>query len=152
MIKQILLLLFGTFIICGFITSCFSIKQTNTENEVTELNSIKFKFDLSLYTKMFLQELEREKAVKNYDNYVPSKKLIEKYNLKKLNGIYTISGFIKINNEFNKNDLVQLNIKANSKIGEIMTVIIPLNSIEMFLKINGIIYFEISRKVELRNK
>ena len=86
------------------------------------------------------------------DNYVPSKELIEKYNLRKLNGVYTISGFIKINNEFNENDLAQLNIKANSKIGEIMTVIIPLNSIEMFLKINGVKYFEISQKVELRNK
>ena len=136
-------------IIFMVIFSCSATKQNSTKKTSLGSKPIVYKFDLSLKTKMFLKELEEEKEDKT--NYIPSNKLIDKYNIKKLNDIYTISGFIKINDEYNENVLTQLNIKTNSNVGNIITVIVPLNSIDAFLTLDGINYFEISTQVDLKN-
>jgi hypothetical protein len=134
-----------------FIASCFPTKQNKTENHIAKSNSIEYKFDLSLHTKIFLHELEKEKKGKENNNFIPSDKLIDKYNIMIENDIYTMSGFIKTQEGYSENDLTKLNIKTNSKIGKIITVIIPLSSIDNFLKLDGIKYFEINKKVELKN-
>jgi len=138
------------FIISTVLFSCSSTKQNSKEKKVANSNSIEYKFDMSLHTKLFLQELEKEKNEKETENFIPSEKLIEKYSIKKINDLYTINGFIKANENFNENDLSSLNIQTNSKVGEIVTVTIPLNSIDNFLTLNGVKYFEINKKVELK--
>jgi len=139
-------------ILAVVVLSCSTAKKSTKNNKVAEASSTEYKFDLSLQTKMFLQEYENEKEGKNVEDFIPSQKLIDKYNIKVLDNIYTISGFIKVNNEYAEDKLTQLNINPASKVDNIVTVIIPLDTIDKFLIINGIDYFEISEKVELKTK
>jgi hypothetical protein len=124
------------------IIACSATKKSSSKKDEPKQSSVENKFDLSMYTKSFLVAPE---------NFVPSEKLINKYSIKKVNGTYTISGFIKINDSYQEKELTQLNIKTGSAVSNIVTVIITLESIDSFLLINGINYFEIGEKVEPKN-
>jgi len=134
------------------LVNCSTTKHYKTEKKASKSIPIEYKFDLSLQTILFLQELETERESKANSNFIPSNKLIDKYNIKKLNDIYTISGFIKTKDGYNENNLTQLNIKTNSKVGNIITIIIPISSIDTFLTLDGISYFEINKRVDLKNR
>ncbi len=125
--------------------------KTEAKSSQTEYNT-KYKFDLSLHTKLFLQDLKKELAEKEITEFEPSSKLKTKYSITENGGEYRISGFIKTNNQYNKADLVALEININSSVGNIITVSIPLKSIYKFLELDGIKYFEISKKVEFKNQ
>ena len=131
--------------------ACSSTKKNTANKKDTKPISAENQFDMSLHTKMFLREFESEKKSANNDDFIPSVKLINKYGLKKVSDEYTISGFIKTNNKFQKDQLTLLKIKYGSLVNNIITVIIPLNSIDSFLYLKGIDYFEIGAKVELKN-
>lgn len=133
------------------IIACSATKKSSSKKDEPKQSSVENKFDLSMYTKSFLVALEKERAGKSTENFVPSEKLINKYSIKKVNGTYTISGFIKINDSYQEKELTQLNIKTGSAVSNIVTVIITLESIDSFLLINGINYFEIGEKVEPKN-
>lgn len=133
------------------IIACSASKKSRSKKEEAKQSSVENKFDLSMHTKSFLVALEKERAGKSTENFVPSEKLINTYDIKKLNGTYTISGFIKINDSYQEKALTQLNIKTGSAVSNIVTVVIPLESINSFLLISGIDYFEIGEKVELKN-
>ncbi len=133
------------------IIACSATKKSSSKKEETEQSSVENKFDLSLHTKLFLIALEKERAGKSTEDFVPSDKLINAYDIKKLNDTYIINGFIKIKDSYQEKELTQLNIKTGSAVSNIVTVIVPLESINSFLLISGIDYFEIGEKVELKN-
>ncbi|RLD37624.1 MAG: hypothetical protein DRI74_06235 [Bacteroidetes bacterium] len=126
--------------------------NNKSKKEVSPLVSTEYLFDLSLHTKLFLQELDKEIASKKDGNFIPSEEFIEKYNIQKIEGDYSISGFIKVDGNFREADLVSLNIKMGSKAGEIMTIIIPLEKMAKFLELKGIKYFEINKKASIKTK
>lgn len=139
-------------ILSATLLACSTTRKDTAKKEVAKSNSIEYKFDLSLQTKMFLQKFNNEKTGDDIEAFIPSKELVDKYNIIILDDIYTISGFIKINNDYDQDYLTQINIKPGSKVDNIITVIIPLSSIDNFLTLNGIDYFEISEKVKLKSK
>jgi len=138
-------------ILAVVILSCSTTKKSTKNNKADNSSSIEYKFDLSLQTKLFLQEFENEKLEKSTDSFVPSQNLIDKYNIKIVEDLHTISGFIKVNSDYNEEELNRINIKTGSQSNNIITVIIPMGSIDKFLILNGVEYFEIGQKVELKN-
>ncbi len=143
--------LFIVLIVTVFMSSCIS-SNSKAEKEATKTVATEYLFDLSMYTKLFLQELDKEIAIQKRGDFIPSEEFIEKYNVQNISDVHSISGFIKINSEFMESDLNSLNIKMGSKAGDIMTIIIPLDEMSKFLKIKGIKYFEINKKAAIKTK
>lgn len=137
-------------IISVFFLSCNGTKQaakTNNEN-IMQTETFQPSYNISAKTKMFLSELENEiSQVKNIENFKPSNKLIASYNIRKQGNDYFISGFIKPNDQFDRNNLEPNNVTFGQAIGIVVTVQVPLRYLSQFLKAKGIEYFEISEKV-----
>jgi len=131
-------------IILAVLYSCSTTKQVKKEENVK--SQTEYNFELSLDTKLFLEDLNKEQGEQNIDELKLTKEFTDKYNISGSPGAYDISGLIKINEQYNENDLAKLNIKTNSKVNEIVTVIIPLGSIDSFLELDGIKYFELTKK------
>ena len=136
-------------IILAVLYSCSTTKQVKKEEKVKSQTG--YNFELSLDTKLFLEDLKKEKGEQNIDELKLTKEFTNKYNISGPPGAYNISGLIKINEQYNENDLAKLNIKTNSKVNDIVTVIIPLGSIDSFLELDGIKYFELTKKGVLKN-
>ena len=131
-------------IILAVLYSCSTTKQVKKEENVK--SQTEYNFELSLDTKLFLEDLNKEQGEQNIDELKLTKEFTDKYNISGSPGAYDISGLIKINEQYNENDLAKLNINTNSKVNEIVTVIIPLGSIDSFLELDGIKYFELTKK------
>ncbi len=132
------------------LVSCSSMKNTKKDKTMAKSNQTEYKFDMSLHTKLFLEDLKKELIDKDIVDLKPSEELKTKYNITESEGEFIISGFIKTNSQYNERDLVNLEIKTNSSVGDITTVVIPLKSIYKFLELDGVKYFEINKKVELK--
>jgi len=128
------------------------MKPKKKDKTVAKSNQTEYKFNMSLHTKLFLQDFKNELAGNEISEFEPSSELKTKYNITESDGEFEISGFIKTNSQYNEADLVNLEIKTNSSVGDITTVVIPLKSLYKFLELDGIKYFEINKKVELKNK
>jgi hypothetical protein len=136
-------------IFSGFFFSCNGTKQTTTKNEKTmQTETFQTSYNVSARTKSFLAELEKEisEAGNSIENFKPSDRLIEVYNIRKQSDTYFISGFIKTNEHFDRNGLEQINVTLGQATGIIVTVQVPFKSLSQFLKTEGIEYFEISEK------
>jgi hypothetical protein len=125
-----------------------TIEKSDKKND-TIINS---KMKLSLYTKQFIREIKSMNNNKKIDEKKLSDEFIKKHGIIKRNNHFFIGGFVKINESFDSQDLKNMNIKINSKSGNIITLEIPINSLNALLKYEGINYFEINQKVELKNK
>ena len=128
--------------------SCSSSKQSVNNSMI----SIKTNYPVSARTKQFVAELNNELPIKNdsLENYTPSNKLIEKYNIRKQEGLYYVSGFIKFSENFDKSNLEKINVFVGKTSNLISTVQVPLNKLNQFFQITGITYFEIAEKAELK--
>ncbi len=125
-----------------------TIEKSDKKND-TIINS---KMKLSLYTKQFIREIKSMDNNKKIDEKKLSDEFIKKYGIIKRNNHFFIGGFAKINKSFDSQDLKNMDIKINSKSGNIITLEIPINSLNTLLQYEGINYFEINQKVELKNK
>ncbi len=131
------------FIQCGQIKHNIAHRKTDKTND-----TISTSMKLSLHTKQFIKEIESTN--KNFDEFDFSDEFKKKYGIIKRNNQFFIGGFAKVNNHYNFLDLDNMNIKVNSKSGNIITLDIPLNSLDTFLKYDGVSYFEINQKVNLK--
>ena len=125
------------------------IVKTNSDNAKVMNGSFNTKIALSLETRIFIEELNSEKLMTKKDAYSPSESLIKKYGLEKYNKGYKINGIVKVGEEFIQNEFNNLDIVMNATSNSIYTISIPLISLDKFLKINGIEYFEIAMKIEI---
>jgi len=115
--------------------------KTNKTNDTINTN-----MKLSLQTKQFVKEM---KSI-DIDESNISDEIISKYGIVTRNNQYFITGLAKVNERFDLQELKNMNININSKSGNIITLEIPLNDLDIFLKYKGVNYFEISQKVELK--
>lgn len=136
--------------------SCIGSKELLNEKQKESLSKeeISATYPISTSTKCFILDLDKElKENKvNVKFFEPSRKLIESYSLIKINQEYCISGFIKVNPTFIKTELEKKGVLFGSTSGQIVTVNVPLSSLQDFLSNQSIQYFEISSKVEIRIK
>ncbi len=78
---------------------------------------------------------------------IPSKDLMDRFPIYKLNGEYYISVLAKTNSVFTKERVAEKGIIFGSKIGDIVSLKIPVNSIESSIQNLGLTYLELGRKV-----
>lgn len=109
-------------------------------------------YGVSARTKMFLTDFISELNIETKEDeaFMPSQKLIDKYFLQKIQDTYVISGFIKTTKGFDKSKLENLGISLGPPAGEINTVKIPLGSLEDFLLLENIEYFEIAERAQTK--
>ena len=132
------------------LTSSCIISESKTQEDNLIAKASNFK--LSPQTKLFIQDLRQEIKNEDKSTFKPSSELQNKYNLKKLNNVFYVNGFIKATNNYDKDVFSLLNINVNSSKGGIKTISIPIKSIPKFLKTDGIEYFEISQQVKNQMK
>ena len=142
------------FIYAFLIHSCSNSKEVSNQkkNQSLSKEEISASYAISTSTKRFIldlnNELEENKVGVKF--FEPSRKLIASYSLIKINQEYCISGFIKVNPTFIKTELEEKGVLFGSTSGQIVTVNVPLSSLQYFLNNQSIQYFEISSKVEIR--
>ena len=78
---------------------------------------------------------------------IPSKELMDRFPIYKFNGEYYISVLAKTNSVFTKERVAEKGIIFGSKIGDIVSLKIPVNSIESSIQNLGLTYLELGRKV-----
>jgi hypothetical protein len=133
--------------------SCNGTKQTTTKNEkVMQPETLQSSYNISGRAKQFLNELERElkESNRNLKTFIPSKKLIDDYSIKKINETFFISGFIKTSENFDKTIFENSGVTFGQPSGKIITVNVPLYFLTEFLNHKQIEYFEISEKVHTK--
>lgn len=119
-------------------------KETSLDNQT--------KMQLSTFARLFILELNNELSTQNttIEYYKPSKKIIEEYGIQLFNKEYFLQGFATINNQIDHSELNKLGITLARPFGNKATIRIPLKSFNHFLHLNGIEYFEMNPKSELK--
>ncbi len=144
------LLFFLSLSITFFIVSCCSTKKVTAKQEILDMKPM---FQISPGTQLFLADLKKElKANKsNLDSFNPSEELIEKFVLAKSDqSSYSVKGFAKTDSNLDQSSLEKLGIQIGSNLGGQRSLLIPLKSFGQFLQLEGISYFEIAKKAQLK--
>lgn len=66
-----------------------------------------------------------------------------------VNGLY-MSGMIKVNSNLNESDFDALQIHVGTKAGKIWTILVPINNIQAFTRLQGIDYIELDEPVTMK--
>lgn len=132
-------------------SSCSGTKKTNIKTEMNQTTkTLIAKFDVSAKTRQLIQDIQDELSLQktSISKYVPSKSVIVKYDLIKIDNLYYISGMMSINETLDNNSLKEIGVKTGYQSGNINTIQIPVNKFDLFLKNTGIKYFELTEKVK----
>lgn len=146
---------FSTLILLTFITSllsCEGTKKVSAQQKEKNKTEMKSEIQTSAFAKLFINDLnkELEKQSKSIEQYKPTKELMDKYGIQFFNNEYYIQGFVTVNNALNKNKINNLNIVLGRQMGNKSTIRIPLKSFFQFLNLEGVEYFEMNPKSELK--
>jgi hypothetical protein len=133
------------------LVSCISTKQPNSISQ-TENSNLSARFSISARTRQFLSNLNKELIHDQcgIKEFKLSEKLLNDFAIRKQGDTYLISGFIKTNEDFDKPFLEKTGITFGQQAGQICTVNIPLQCLSVFLDHEGIEYFEISEKIQIK--
>lgn len=116
---------------------------TKTDNTQTVMTDSAV--ELSAPTKIFLNDLKKEKDLTEV-----SESFRSKYLIKEIDGVNYISAFITVSSDFKVQPLNELGVKTNPKVGDRISVLVPIEAINEVLTINDISYFEIAIKGSLK--
>lgn len=132
--------------------SCGGTKRIHNKTEMNQTTILTANFDVSAKTRLFIKDVQDELFVHktSISKYVPSKNIIDKYNIIQIDNIYHISGMMMTNETFEKSGLNEIGVKISIQSGNIATIQIPVNNFDLFLKNQGITYFQISEKVKTK--
>ena len=75
--------------------------------------------------------------------------LNSRYNINIINGLPYLSSIAKINSEFSESFLSDKGIILRSKVGDVISLFIPLENIELLNNIKGVDYIDIARKFDI---
>lgn len=106
-------------------------------------------FPVSATTRMFMLELkgEMDASNKSIKKFIPSDRLVDKYNLRKVKRAYYIHGFIKTDSRFDEAKFKKAGFYCGRPVGGMRTVQVPLKSFYVFLRQKGITYFQVAEKL-----
>lgn len=131
--------------------SCSGTKRTNNKTEMNQTTTVlTANFDVSAKTRQLIKDIQDELSLQkiSISNYVPSKNIIDKYDIIQIENLYHISGMMLTNETFDISSLNEIGAKIGTQSGKFTTVQIPINSFNLFLKNQGIAYFELTEKVK----
>ena len=124
-----------------------SVITTRTE----ALVSAEYPTFLSNYARLFIHSLSQEIPICSIPtNYVPSDPLMKQFPIGVMqDSIFCITGFLEVDKKFNLSQLKKAGIYFVEGNDLFSTAFIPLSSLCEFLKMKGIIRFELTRRGEL---
>ncbi len=131
--------------------SCSGTKRTNNKTEMTQTTTtLTASFDVSAKTRQLIEniqdELDSQKI--SINKYVPSKNIIDKYDIIQIDNLYHISGLMMTNEAFEVSSLNKIGVKIGNQSGKFTTIQISTNSFDLFLKSQGIAYFGVTEKTK----
>lgn len=109
-------------------------------------NNISFSNEFRSFWVMFVEEVNK---VSSIDKYVPSDDILTFYSLSNDNGVYYLSGYLSVNNDF---DLIMFEKKGGELVkfsDTLYTFRFPLKNITSMFDVKGITAVEITNKVQL---
>jgi hypothetical protein len=133
--------------------SCSETKKTINETEMNQITTeLTTNFDVSAKTRQLIKDIQDELTEQktSIQKYTPSKSIIEKYDILKIEDVYHISGMMMIKENFIKSTLDDISVKTGSQSGKFTTVQIPANKFDLFLQNEGIEYFQVTEKVKTK--
>ena len=148
---KIYLLLTISLALAGTNYSCSGTKRTNNKTEMNQsTTTLTANFDVSTKTRQLIKDIQEELDSQkiSISKYVPSKSIIDKYDIIEIENIYHISGMIMTNEAFANSSLIEIGVKIGNQSGKFTTIQVPINSFELFLKYQGIAYFEVTEKAK----
>lgn len=131
--------------------SCSGTKRTNNKTEMNQTTTVlTANFDVSAKTRQLIKDIQDELTEKkiSISKYVPSKNIIDKYDIIQIENIYHISGMMMINETYENSSLNNIGVKIGKQSGKFTTIQVPVNSFDLFLKNQGIAYFEVTEKTK----
>ena len=131
--------------------ACSGTKKTSYNTEMNQTATIlTTNFDVSAKAKNLIKEIQDELISQKIFiiNYVPSKNIIGKYDIINIKNTYHVSGMILSNKTFDNSSLNEIGVKIGNISGKFTLVQIPINSFDLFLKNEGIAYFELTEKAK----
>lgn len=146
---KIYLLLTISLALAGTNYSCSGTKRTNNKTEMNQsTTTLTANFDVSTKTRQLIKDIQEELDSQkiSISKYVPSKSIIDKYDIIEIENIYHLSGMIMTNEDFANSSLIEIGVKIGNQSGKFTTIQVPINSFELFLKYQGIAYFEVTEK------
>ncbi|MFC2106828.1 S8/S53 family peptidase [Bacteroidota bacterium] len=103
--------------------------------------------NVSLETKRFIKEVKKfEKSQQKPEKQLS--KIKEYYPLLKIDNKYYIGGIIKVEEDFNENELTDLNVMITTKAGKIWTVKIPIEEVKEVVKLDGIEFIQTDSRIK----
>jgi len=132
--------------------SCSGTKKTINETEMNQSTTVlTANIDVSAKTRQLIKDIQDEltEQKNSINKYVPSKKIIDKYNIIQIENSFHISGMMMTNETFENSSLIEIGVKTGSQSGKFTTVQIPVNNFDLFLKNEGIEYFQVTEKVKI---
>lgn len=133
-------ILFGFMIV--LIYSCSSGNQNTTNRSNT--TGFEPSFRVSARTSLFINDYLEYKHSKAVNEKQPPELLLEKYHINKTGNKYVFSGIMKVNSDFETCVLNDLKITRGTRSNNILTVQVPLSSLEEFFSLSKIEYFELA--------
>lgn len=133
--------------------SCSGTKRTNNKTEMNQTTTtLTATFDVSAKTRQLIKDIQDELSSQkiSISNYVPSKNIIDKYDIIQIENLYHISGMMMTNETFDNSSLKEIGVKIGNQSGKFTTIQIPINSFDLFLANKGISYFQISEKTKTK--
>ncbi|MFV0468524.1 MAG: hypothetical protein ACK5MK_06310 [Dysgonomonas sp.] len=101
--------------------------------------------------RMFWDDLKEDSNNFRFENYVPSKEFISKYNLKKGDdGKYLVTGFLQVESNFDATLLSSIDCSFVRYTDQLNSFRIPVDKIPELVKTKGIIRVESSSKVPIK--
>jgi hypothetical protein len=133
------------------IFSCKKSKSVGIENEKTQEIRLTSMYQVSAKTRIFITDIETEMNQQNttLNDYIPSNKIIDKYQIRQNGQVYWISGMIKLKENSDVKKINEMGFRIDSESKNISSIQVPLNRLDTFLNIDVIEYFEISDKLNL---
>lgn len=132
---------------------CKSAEKTaETKNKKEEITLIlpTENVSFSIGFRMFWDDLVKETNGFEFDNYIPSEKMVSDYSLMSVDDGYHLSGFIHTNESFDANSVKDLKCNVVKFSDNISTFNIPIKNIPKFVKVKNIQRFETSTKAYLK--
>jgi len=148
---KIYLLLTISLALTGTNYSCSGTKRTNNKTEMNQTTTtLTANFDVSSKTRQLIKDIQEELDSQkiSISKYVPSKSIIDKFDIIKIENIHHISGMIMINENFANSSLNEIGVKIGNQSGKFTTIQIPIKSFDLFLENQGIAYFEVTEKAK----
>ena len=148
-ITKILLLCVFTLL---FVCNCRSTKGiSSSEKRMENKKEIPTNVSTSNQFRALWYDFKEESNNFKTDNFTPSEKLINTYNLRLQNGEYYFSGFLTVTDDFEKKIFTHLGGSLVSYTSELYSFRFPLKNITELVNIKGIKRIELSISTQKMN-